>query len=88
MDTLPFTPVALVAIDSARNIRRRWRIAAYRDLFDAVMIETQWGRIGAKSRRLVRSFADAEAASTYVRGLLARRTSAPRRIGIAYQPVA
>ena len=88
MDTLPFLPVELVAIDAARNIRRCWRVAAYRDLFGQVMIETGWGRIGGKGRALVRSFADEDAALRYVRELLARRGRAPQRIGVAYRPVA
>jgi len=87
MDELPFTPIELVALDAARNIRRRWRIAAYRDLFGAVIVETGWGRIGGQGRALVRSFADDAAARRYVRGLLTRRASATRRIGVAYRPV-
>lgn len=86
MDELPFTPIDLVAIDDARNVRRRWQVAAYRDLFGQVMIETRWGRIGTQARALVRSFADEAAARTYVRGLLARRGRAVRRIGVAYRP--
>ncbi|MEH3158286.1 MAG: hypothetical protein PGN08_04730 [Sphingomonas taxi] len=48
MDELPFTPVELVAVDAARNIRRRWRVAACRDLFGHVLVETGWGRIGGR----------------------------------------
>lgn len=84
MDTLPFTPVELVAIDPARNIRRRWRVAAYRDLFGTVIIETGWGRIGATGGMLARSFTDEAEAARYVRMLLARRRRAPRRIGVGY----
>ncbi|GAA0661814.1 putative DNA-binding WGR domain protein [Sphingomonas insulae] len=87
MDTLPFTPVDLIAIDAARNIRRRWHIAAYRDLFGRVMIETGWGRIGWQGHTLVRSFVDEGGALRYVRVLLARRRRATRRIGTAYQPI-
>ena len=86
MDTLPFTPLELVAIDPGRNIRRRWRVAAYRDLFGRVMIETGWGRIGGRGRDLVRSFADEGEALRYVRALLARRGRSTRRIGVAYRP--
>lgn len=87
MDTLPFIPLELVAIDAARNIRRRWRVAAYRDLFGRVMIETGWGRIGGQGRELVRSFADECEALRYVRALLARRRTATRRIGVGYRPI-
>ena len=87
MDRLPFTPVELVAIDTARNIRRRWRVAAYRDLFGQVIIETGWGRIGRRGQSLMRSFADETEALRYVRALLARRASAKRRIrGMGYRP--
>jgi predicted DNA-binding WGR domain protein len=82
MDALPFTPVELVAVDAARNIHRRWRIAAYRDLFGALVVETAWGRIGQGGRRLMRQF-DADALR-YARALLARRRGSPVRIGIAY----
>jgi predicted DNA-binding WGR domain protein len=85
MDDLPFTPVELVAIDAGRNVRRRWRVAASRDLFGRVLIETDWGRIGARGRWIMRSFdSDAEAAH-YVRTLLARRAGAVRRIGVGYR---
>jgi len=86
METLPFVPIELVAIDAARNIRRRWSVAAYRDLLGAWVIETRWGRIGAGGRCLTRSFDDENAARGYVRGLLARRAGAVRRIGVGYQP--
>lgn len=86
METLPFLPIELVAIDGPRNIRRRWSVAAYRDLLGAWVIETRWGRIGRSGRCLTRSFADEDAARGYVRGLLARRAGAVRRIGVAYRP--
>lgn len=86
MEPLPFDPVELVAIDDTQNVRRRWRIAAYRDLFGRVMIETDWGRIGTGGQALIRSFADEGEAQRYVRGLLMRRGTASRRIGVAYEP--
>ncbi|WP_231902886.1 WGR domain-containing protein [Sphingomonas melonis] len=67
-------------------MRRRWSVAAYRDLLGAWVIETRWGRIGAGGRCLVRSFDDEGAARGYVQGLLARRAGAVRRIGVAYRP--
>ncbi|MHA0336996.1 WGR domain-containing protein [Sphingomonas aquatilis] len=86
METLPFVPIELVAIDAARNIRRRWSVAAYRDLLGAWVIETRWGRIGGGGRCLTRSFDDEDAARGYMRGLLARRAGAVRRIGVGYRP--
>lgn len=85
MDALPFEPVALRAIDAARNIRRRWSVIARHDLFGHVMVETSWGRIGKRGRSLVRSFEDEAEARRYIRALLARRASARVRIGVAYR---
>lgn len=87
MDSLPVRPVELVAVERARNVQRRWSVVAYRDLFGHIMIETGWGRIGAKGRRLVRSFADEADALRYVRRLLARRGTAQRRIGTRYERI-
>lgn len=84
MNKLPFRPIELTAVDAARNIRRRWSVTAYRDLFGAVMIETRWGRLGRNGRTLVRSFAEEGQAARYVRALLLRRATAERRIGVAY----
>lgn len=94
MNALPRTPaphqigsdqIELVAIDPARNIRRRWGVTTTLDLFGHVMIETHWGRIGTRGRSLVRSFADEAQAARHVAALLARRAGAVRRIGVAYR---
>ena len=85
MDALPHTPIHLVAIDPTRNIRRRWSVTATRDLFGYVLVETRWGRIGARGRSLIRSFADEAQAARYVAALLARRAGAVWRIGVAYR---
>jgi predicted DNA-binding WGR domain protein len=47
-------PIELVAIDAARNIRRRYSIMVSVDLFGLIVVEMRWGRIGAKgqSKRL------------------------------------
>ena len=87
MDTLPHTPIELVAIDPIRNIRRHWSLAVARDLFGQVVVETHWGRIGARGRSLTRSFADEAQAARHVAALLARRAGAVRRIGVAYRPI-
>ena len=47
--TLP-DPVELVAVDPARNIRRRYAIVASVDLFGMIVVETRWGRIGVAYR--------------------------------------
>lgn len=85
MDTLPLDPIDLVAIDRSRNIRRRWSVVASIDLFGHVLVERRWGRIRACGRRVVHSFADADGALRHVRGLLARRDSAQRRLGVGYR---
>ena len=86
MDTLPALPIALVAIDPARNIRRRWSVTVARDLFGHMLVETRWGRIGARGRTLTVSFPDEAGATRHVAALLARRRGAVRRIGVAYRP--
>ena len=76
------------ALAEQLGVNRNTAVAAYRDLFGRVMIETGWGRIGTRGRELVRSFADEGEAHAYVRALLARRGRAPRRIGVAYKATA
>lgn len=85
MDALLLTPIELVAIDARRNIRRRWSVEVARDLFGHILVETRWGRIGARGRSLVRSFVDERDAARHVAALLARRAGAVRRIGVAYR---
>ncbi|KTT75919.1 WGR domain-containing protein [Sphingomonas endophytica] len=88
MDALPYDPVELVACDAARNLHRRWRVHAMRDLFGRIVIETRWGPTGAPGRVLTRSFAGEGEALRHVRALLRRRAGAVRRIGVAYRPIA
>lgn len=87
MDTLPYYLLELVAIDDVRGVRRRWSVIAARDLFGRIIVETRWGRLGTRGRWLRRDFGDERAAARYVRGLLVRRATAARRLGVAYQPV-
>lgn len=84
METLPFEPLELVAIDPARNIRRRWQVVVAHDLFGRIMVETRWGRIGSRGQERVHSFADEGEALRYIRTLLVRRATAERRLGIGY----
>lgn len=76
---------AFEARNPARNCFRCWRIEAGRDLFGVWMVHVRYGRIGCAGRLLVRSFAGEAAARGYVRAGLARRASAPRRIGAEYR---
>jgi predicted DNA-binding WGR domain protein len=84
MHALPHDPIELVAVDPARGIRRQWSLIAARDLFGRIVIETSWGRMGCRGQRMVKSFADDDAALRYVQGLLARRGTARRRLGVGY----
>jgi hypothetical protein len=87
MYILPYDPLELVAIDDALRVRRRWPIIAVRDLFGRIVVETHWGRLGTRGRRLRRDLGDERAAARYVRALLSRRATATRRLGVAYRPV-
>lgn len=78
--------VELVALDPARNIRRRYSIVASFDLFGMIVIETRWGRIGAAGQAQRHAFADHAAADRHIAAILRRRGTAERRIGIAYRP--
>src|SRR3546814_17710884 len=71
-----FTPIELVALDAARNIRRRYEIRASPDLFGAVIVEKRWGRIGARGQCKRLSFPDPAAAARTVAATLRRRGTA------------
>ena len=74
----------LEARDPARNLFRSWRIEAGRDLFGSWIVHLRYGRIGCQGRLLVRSFASEEAARRHIQAGIARRSTAPRRIGVTY----
>lgn len=80
------SPIELVAIDEARNIRRRYRIAIGRDLFGFTLVETSWGRIGHRGQVTVHAFPDQADALVFVRRTLRRRATAKKRIGVSYVP--
>ena len=75
---------ALEAVDRSRNIARAYRIEASRDLFGHTIVDLRWGRIGRRGAGLIVSFTDEAAARRFIRRTLAKRASAPRRIGVAY----
>jgi predicted DNA-binding WGR domain protein len=80
------TPIAyLEARDPVHNIHRAYSIAYGQDLFGNWIVETTYGRIGAKGRTLITVVDDEDQALQYVRKCLKRRQSAPKRIGIAYE---
>jgi predicted DNA-binding WGR domain protein len=79
-------PVAyLEAKDASRNIHRAYSIAYGQDLFGNWVVETTYGRIGAKGRTLVTIVNNEAEALNYVQKALKRRQSAPKRIGVAYK---
>lgn len=80
-------PVELVALDSARNIRRRYNIVASIDLFGMIVVETRWGRIGAAGQAQRHAFVDRAAADRHITATMHRRGTAEARIGVAYRPL-
>ena len=78
-------PLELVALDPARNIRRRYTITVSVDLFGAFIVETRWGRIGSRGQVRKLSFEDRGAADRHVAATLRRRGTSERRIGGAYR---
>ncbi len=77
--------IALEAVDRARNVFRAWRCDIGTDLFGAVTVSVTFGRIGAPGRIIAHTVSDQDAAEKRLRVMLARRASAPRRIGVAYR---
>ena len=76
----PGTPPGIASGDG------RWRSPRY--LFGVWIVQVNFGRIGSAGRTFARSFADHLTAGRYVRAAIARRHSAPRRIGVAYRVIA
>ena len=80
--------VRLEARDESRNIRRGYRIERSVDLSGHHIVEWWWGRIGTAGQVRRLSFERSEHAARHVSALLRRRDTAPRRLGVAYAPVA
>ncbi|MFD1960734.1 WGR domain-containing protein [Novosphingobium panipatense] len=68
-----------MAIDPARNIRRRYSITASLDLFGMIVVETRWGRIGAHGQAQRHAFADRAAADRHIAATLRRHGRNPDR---------
>jgi predicted DNA-binding WGR domain protein len=79
--------IELIALDPARNIRRRYAILVSVDLFGAILVETRWGRIGARGQVKRLSFEDPAMADRYIAATLRRRSTSTTRIGVAYKRV-
>ncbi len=77
--------IDLQAVDPSHNRRRFYRIEAGQDLLGAWVIRLQYGRIGTQGRIRDVAVVDEHEGRCIVRACLARRRSAPRRIGVPYQ---
>jgi len=75
-------PVELRRIDSAKNMRRFYRLDIAPDLFGGFLLLKQWGRIGAGGRIMAERY-DAEAPAL---DALQRQVERKRRRGYAEQP--
>ena len=80
--------IHMEACDPVQNRFRRWQLEATEDLFGEWIVQVNFGRIGSTGRTFMRSFADYLTVRRYVRTAIARRRSAPRRIGVAYRVIA
>jgi hypothetical protein len=78
--------IALEAHHPERNHHRRYEISVGRDLLGDWTVTVRYGRAGSPLRCLRFAGADEAVMRRLVRERLARRFSAPRRIGCAYQP--
>jgi predicted DNA-binding WGR domain protein len=89
--TLPCPPLVvphridMVAISATANIRRHYRISYTRDLFDHILVDCHWGRIGTRGQAKSVSFENDVDANRYVANVLKRRASAKKRLGVGYQ---
>ena len=77
--------IILEARHPARRRSRQYRVEAGTDLFGVWVVEIAYGRIGTAGRSQSYVVRDEEEARHLVRGILKRRASAPRRIGVAYR---
>jgi hypothetical protein len=79
--------IRLAAVDDERNIRRGYMIARTQDLFGWHVVSWAWGRLDCRPTHRIRAFRDKTAAIAFTRQLLAKRATAPRRIGVQYRPL-
>jgi predicted DNA-binding WGR domain protein len=87
-DTTPLPRhIHLQAVDHARNIARDYQIEVTADLFGHIIVSLHWGRIGTRGQSRVVSFAAEQSVRHFVKATLAKRQSAKKRIGVAYQNV-
>jgi predicted DNA-binding WGR domain protein len=74
-----------VAICETANSRRHYHIIYARDLFDHIVVDLHWGRIGTRGQSKSISFAEKPDADKFAAQILRRRASAKKRLGVAYE---
>lgn len=77
--------ILLHADAPALNRRRAYKLEIGRDLFRDWLVEVTFGRIGRAGRTLRFAARDLAEAQSIAGACLARRGSAPRRIGVGYE---
>ena len=77
--------IRLEARSAEHHCFRAYEIDVGADLFGAWMVAMSYGRIGTTGRSKVRSYATLEGAQAQVHACLRKRSTAPRRIGVAYR---
>ena len=82
MDNLLY--LRLEAHNPARNHHRRYEVRLARDLFGKWFVTLGFGRDGKGGQQLSYSDDDREVIREIIRESLARRSSAPKRIGCSY----
>lgn len=75
------------ATDRSRNIAREYHLWIQTDLFGWTTVERRWGRIGSKGQGITLSFPEREQGEAMARKVRDRRTSAIKRIGVAYREI-
>jgi hypothetical protein len=80
--------ITLEARNPERGHYRAYRLEAAPDLFGVWLVEATFGRIGCTGRTLAYAASDEAEARRIVRAHLKRRTTAPQRIGTAYEVAA
>lgn len=73
------------AHDPDQNLHRFYRIEYGQDLFGQWIVEINYGRVGCKGRSIVTLYHSQKEALSYVKQVLKRRQSSPKRIGVSYE---
>jgi hypothetical protein len=77
--------ITLEARNPERHHYRSYTVSAGRDLFGTWLVQVRYGRIGCAGTVVSYAADTEETARKLVRQCLARRRSAPKRIGVPYE---